>query len=153
MTYKTGEKTLLEIGKEMGGLTPTMVNKILDHGFEKMKMLLNIDAANGNQLKFDYITKKIFAIRKKTANFYVRKLKESNGEPTKFLKRLKQERLISKFDLKNIKQQEIDGIKILNEYDNKISEQILLEDIETDNNIFKTYQSTVSKNLFLEIDK
>ncbi len=152
-TYKTGEKTLLEIGKEMGGLTPTMVNKILEHGFEKLKTLLSINEENNNQLKFDFITKKIFEIRKKTATFYIKRLKESDGNAEKFLKKIKQDKLISKSDIKNIRKSEIDGIKILHDYDNKTSEMILMEDIETDENIFKTYQAAVSKNLFLDIKK
>ena len=142
-TYQTGEVTLTKIGKKLGNLSPTMVNKILDKGYKKFKYIF---IPNGKE----NILGSLEQIRIKVAKKYVKAMSRQKMQTNadEILKGLCKEQVIGKHDTKYISQREKDALVILAEYNEDVMEAILLEDIEQDDNLYKTFQTAISKAAF-----
>ena len=151
LKYQTGEATLKEIGQTLGGLTPTMINKLGESGFDKIRSMTNnaplysLDEDSASELN-RFITN----CRTSTAIEYASHLLKFKGQIKLFVEDLVKRRIMTPHDLKIIKDLEIESlVHLASEPQGRII-QILLLDIERDNNIFKSYQSAVSKLAFPE---
>jgi len=147
-TYHTGEVSLRDIGKELGGITPTMVNKLVGTGMDKFRALTQgqgLDNINGDAL--ESFLKKIQGARVAAADEFMQKLAASSsiGE---FLKGLQKSQILSPTDLRLVTKSEMDGLRMLKDKDPELAKQMLLQDIQDDNNLFKSYQAMVSKKVF-----
>lgn len=149
--YQTGEVTLASIGKDLGGLTPTMINKLSTSGINKIRKLTNgisISELQGSQI--DMLDKFIMDCRIEAAIDYADLLKASKRNLEDFMINLVKSKLITAVDLKTLSPNE--KLEIAKLYDKDQGEIVtsLLRDISQDSNIFKSYQCAVSRKAFPE---
>jgi len=146
--YKTGEATLKDIGAELGGVTATMVNKIGSKAMEDFKKL-NFGKRPGalSPVEKEDQEQKIDNARTDAADEFVDLLHAASSVED-FLDTLKRNRVLSTMDLKIIKPEEVDGLDILKFKNPDRAKLILMQDIEEDDNLFKTYQSSVYRKVF-----
>jgi len=147
-TYQTGEVSLKDIGKELGGITPTMVNKLAASGMDKFRSLTQgqaLDNVDGAAL--EEFLKKIQDARADAADEFVQRLADATtiGE---FIKSLQKGQILSPTDLKLVTKNELEGLRMLQKRDPEVAKQMLMQDIQDDNNLFKSYQAMVSKKVF-----
>lgn len=145
--YTQGDVTLRELGKELGGITATMVNKLSDSAFEKIKSLfgnMSFDSADVSQSV--KIEEKIERAKNAAAKEFSKALIKAKENPEQL--RFVLSDFLSTNEIKLVDKNEWDALVILTEYDQERIEIILLEDYESDDNIFKTFQSIVSRKIF-----
>lgn len=148
VTYQTGEVSLKDIGAELGGVTPTMVNKLAASGMEKFR------AITGGKPLRDLDSDELEAFLKKIHDARLTAVEEFTSEllaaksVADFLKGLAKRQILSPTDLKLITKSELDGLQVLREKDPERIKLILLQDIQDANNIFKSFQAAVSKKVF-----
>lgn len=152
--YQTGEITLKDIGKQVGGgVTPTMVNNILNSATIKMKKITNgVSLKDLSQEQSFAIYKKICDSREQVGTKYTRELKLSNGNVEAFFAELGKKKIVSVSETRQADDNEKFGLKLLSEKEESTVKRILLEDIESDDNMFKTFQSAVSKHVFSKLN-
>lgn len=149
MKYTIGDETLKNIGKEIGNVTPTMVTKFYSSGIKKVKFTTNnksIEEMNVEEL--DDLNFKIMTIRIEAAKEYSEILNKNSGKISDIIKQLIANQYITKNEASLISEEEI--IELI-KLSTKTKEEICLflhTDIERDNNIFKTFQSIVSKKFY-----
>ena len=144
-SYKTGDATLRNIGDELG-LTPTMINKIETSGMEKFKKLMGGSSSNDTEGQTKNLMQKIGKAREVTANEFVAMLKNSPSIQD-FLEILIKSQILTQNELRLIEPEELEALEILKGYEPSRAEMILVQDIEEDDNLFKTFQSAVSKKI------
>lgn len=145
--YQTGDVSLKDIGQELGGVTPTMINKLATSGMEKFaKLTKDVSPSEMEYADVEDMLNKIETARQEVAKEFAKKLKEANSVD-EFLKTLAKEHILTPTDLKIISPEEIEGLEILMDKSEDRIAMILIEDIEDDDNLFKTYQSAVSKKV------
>lgn len=148
-TYQTGEVTLKDIGKELGGLTPTMINKLATSGSEKIKKLTHgVAPWDMNEEQWGDLLKTIKEARRDVAKIYAENLKSYGGDVKAFLESLVKAHILTPSDLKLVSDQEFEGLALLSQKSTDQIINVILHDIERDNNVFKSYQSAVSKKVF-----
>lgn len=148
-TYQTGEVTLKDIGKELGGLTPTMINKLASSGGEKIKKLTHgVAPWDMNEEQWEDLLKTIKEARQEVAQVYAENLKSYGGDVKAFLESLVKAHILTPSDLKLVTDQEVEGLALLSQKSTDQIVNVLLHDIERDDNVFKSYQSAVSKKVF-----
>jgi hypothetical protein len=148
-TYQTGEVSLKDIGQELGGLTPTMINKLAASGMEKIRKLSGGTAPwDMESDQWEALLAAIKSARSDTATEYAEALKGSAGNIRGFLQSLAKQQILTPSDLNLIRDEEVEGLAILYTKPAEQIRNILLQDIEGDNNIFKSFQSAVSKKIF-----
>ena len=146
--YKTGEVSLRDIGQELGGVTPTMINKLGAKAMEDFKTLNfgkrpeTLTPAEKNQ-QFEQTEQ----ARHDAAEEFA-ELLHNSASVEEFLNTLKRNMVLSPMDLKTITPEELDGLEILKEKDPERAKLILIQDIEEDDNLFKSYQSAVYRKIF-----
>jgi len=153
MKYQSGDKTLKNVGKKLGNITITMVSRICDNALEKTKKLtcqktlesLDVD----EDTRFFYL---IEQHREKALKEFIHIFRQVDYDIYDFLMALKKQQFLTNGDLSILKETEIEKlveIKMLL-INNEIEEvkKILLEDINTDNNIITVYQSIISSLVF-----
>ncbi len=146
--YQTGDVSLKDIGEELGGLTPTMVNKLASSGQEKMSKILKTSLEDIDDEDLDNVINQIYDARYNAAEEFANALKESAGNVTAFLKQLMKKQYLSSSEAKSLSDEERQGLEILAEKDPENIRAILLQDIEEGHNMFKTFQAMVSKKIF-----
>lgn len=147
--YQTGEVTLKDIGQELGGLTPTMINKLAASGMEKVKNITKGVAPWDMEAdQWDQLMDTIMKARVETANEFANTLKASAGDIKGFLQGLEEKHVLSPGDLKLVSDKEVEGLTVLASKSPEQIANVLLHDIERDDNIFKSFQSAVSKKVF-----
>ena len=148
--YQTGEITLQKIGKTLGGITPTMVNRLFDNGIEKFKHLskqkhLLVVTHEEDEAIASFIGK----IRAAAVDLYIEMLAESKGDIYNFLFALKKKQIVTDGDMKIITDREIEHLHYLYYAESKeVVSKMLLTDIELEDNIYSTFQSTISRLMF-----
>ena len=146
--YQTGEVSLKDIGKELGGVTPTMINKLGASAMEKFRNIAggkSIQDLDSDELE-TFLTK-IQNARSEAADEFVAELISSKSV-FDFMQGLAKRQILTPTDLKIVKKQELDGLKILMRKDPERVKLILLQDIQEDDNLFKSFQASVSKKVF-----
>lgn len=147
--YITGEETLKVIGKEVGNMSPMMVTKFFLSAINKVKFATkNTSIENLDEDEYNLLNEKIFKARKEACDEYVKILKSNQNNIKNILTTLHKEKYLTKNEVKLVSDTEIVELtKLSNKPTNDII-VILGSDIEKDNNIFKTYQSVVSKKFY-----
>jgi hypothetical protein len=149
--YQTGEVTLEKIGESLGGLTPTMINKLSTSAMDKIRTMsegLRFDTFVEDAL--ERLNHRIIACRVEAAHEYAKSLKESNGRIKDFISGLVKKRIMTKNDMKLITDAETVALTLL--FTKPVNEIVgtLLHDISLANNVFKSYQSSVARKAFPE---
>lgn len=149
--YQTGEVTLVNVGKALGGLTPTMINKLSTSGMDKIRRLSNgIPIRDLPDEQADQLDKFIMDCRIEAAIEYASLLKASEGNIEKFMTSLVKSRLVTTVDLKTLPANE--KLEIVKLYAKDQGDVVthLLRDISQDANVYKSYQCAVSRKAFPE---
>lgn len=147
--YQTGEVTLKDIGQELGGLTPTMINKLAASGMEKVKKITKgVAPWDMESEQWDDLIGAIMKARQETAQEFAGELKRHAGDVKAFLQSLEEKHVLSPGDMKLVSDKEVKGLAILSGKELAQIVNVLLSDIERDDNIFKSFQSAVSKKIF-----
>lgn len=149
MKYTVGDETLKNIGKEIGDVTPTMVTKFYASGINKIKFATgnkSIEQMDSEEL--DSLNIKIMGARKDAAKDYSDILIKNSGKISDIIKELIINHFITKNEAELITEDEV--IEIMKLSTKSVDEICitLYTDIERDNNLFKTYQSIVSKKFY-----
>lgn len=146
--YQTGDVSLKDIGKELGGVTPTMINKLQTSGMGKFaKLTGGVHPEDLDDEVLEDFLRKIKTAREEGAIEFAERLKAADSV-TDFLKSLAKSQILTPTDLKIITPEELEGLEILKDKPEENIMLILMQDIEDDDNLFKTYQSLVSKKVF-----
>lgn len=150
LQYQKGEVLLSDIGKELGGLSNTMITRLSDSGVQKFRTLTNntmisdMDSKQFNKMNEFIVDCRIYA-----ALGYADALKKSKLSNIKdIFANLKSAKLITANDIKQVDDSEKQEILALQKLDQGDIVQALLKDISKDNNIFKSYQVAVSRKAF-----
>ncbi len=148
--YKKGEKTLSEIGAEIGHVSATMIKKIGDGAEIKLNTLYKNKCPSDNSSIDDEISlnKSIDNAQLETSTKFAKILKDSNGDMEIFFSSLVKEQIITSNEIDLISGREKTGLSMLCGMESDIIEDILLEDIGHENNRFKTFQNAVSKTIY-----
>jgi hypothetical protein len=147
--YCVGDETLKNIGKEIGDVTPTMVTKLHASAVNKIKFAThNKSLEQMDEDELDDLNLKIFNARHEAAKDYVDILTTNKGKISDIVSKLIDNKFITKNEAELIEEDElVEILKLSNKSPKEIS-LTLYTDIEKDNNIFKTYQSVVSKKYY-----
>jgi len=146
--YQTGDVSLKDIGKELGGVTPTMINKLATSGMGKFaKLTGGKHPEDLDDEDLEAFLRKIKAARAEGAAEFAEMLKSASSV-AEFLRNLAKGQVLTPTDLKIIEPEELEGLEILKSKPLENIMLILLQDIEDDDNLFKSYQSLVSKKVF-----
>lgn len=150
--YQMGETTLKKIGLSLGGLSPMMVCKLTTSGIEKIKSLTGgVLFENLDEEAIRNIDLKILKMRLEAARELAFDLKKYTNNIEGFLALLVEKRIITKNDIKIMEKKEFEQLTALSNKENqKDIVNALLEDIGKSNNLFKIFQSIVSKKVFPE---
>lgn len=146
--YKKGEESLSAIGKECGGITAPMIQRLERSGSEKIfelsggKNFMNLDPEDA-----EIMNDKIEAARVTAAKNYADLLK-SHEDIDSMFQYLIQNQIMTGIDLKLISQRERDTLGILQSYAKDTIVEFLLNDITRDSNVIKSYQSCVAHTIF-----
>lgn len=146
--YQTGDVSLKDIGKELGGVTPTLVNKLETSAMQKLSKLTggkHPSDLNAEELEA-FLTKVKTARQEGAEEFADLLLASKNIE--EFIKALAKKQVLAPTDVKLMKPEEIEGLEILKSMSKDRIVTILKQDIEESNNLFDSYQSYVSKKVF-----
>jgi BMFP domain-containing protein YqiC len=147
--YQTGETTLQKIGDELGGLSPTAINKLAGASMDKVKRLTKgVAPWDMDSDDWENVSEKIMAARVKVAEDFAKALKGSKGNVESFLKDLVDQKVITNWDVENMSEKEMEELFYLTARSEEQIKYTLLGDIEKDNNIFKSFQSAVSGKIF-----
>jgi hypothetical protein len=144
--YQTGDVTLRDVGQELGGLTPTMINKLSDTGMEKFKKLLGGKGSDDFAGQTKNLMQKISQAREEVAKDFAIALKSAPSVES-FLADLVKAQTLTVKELELIEPEEKEGLDILREREPDAIAAILAQDIEDVDNLFKTFQSAVSKKM------
>jgi len=149
--YQTGEATLKTIGNVLGGLTPTMINKLCTSGMEKIRVMSGgISLEDLDEDVAEQLNNAIMSCRLKAAYEYAGDLKRSNGQIKSFVESLVKQRIMTAHDIKLIQDQEVVALTMLVPKSIQEIVDVLLDDIQQEENVFKTYQSAVARKAFPE---
>lgn len=149
--YQTGETTLREVGQALGGLTPTMINKLVTSGMGKItKMSKGVPLDELAGPAADDLNKTIMDCRVVAALEYAEALKDSKGRIKNFIAGLVKKRAMKASDVKLMTDKEVVSLSLMYSKSQGEIVQLLLRDINQDNNLFKSYQSVVSRKAFPE---
>lgn len=150
-TYTKGNETLASIGKAIGGVTPTMVNKISDQATIRMGAMLKALNADNPWLVRE-AEDKIENAFLTVAETYADAIQKSaiSGE---VLEHVVNAGLLSMSDALGVDDVELDAIQELIEFAQEGAtqaelEDVFLEDLEKSVNVFETVQLCVSKIVF-----
>lgn len=146
--YKKGEESLSAIGKECGGITAPMIQRLERSGSEKIFELsggnnfMNLDPDDA-----EVMNDKIDIARLAAAKNYAELLKSHNDVDDLF-QHFIQNQIMTNIDLKLISQRERDTLGILQSYAKDTIVEFLLNDIARDSNVIKSFQSCVAHTIF-----
>lgn len=148
--YQGGEVTLKEIGKVLGGVSPTMINKLALSGVQKFRALTKGETFEKiSEKDSNAILKNIVLIRKETVGEYASNLKSSRGDIKHFVRYyLIKKQIMTTLDARLMEDKEIESLILLAGKSRKQIMDILLFDIGRQDNLFKSFQSAVSRKAF-----
>ena len=146
--YKKGEESLSAIGKECGGITAPMIQRLERSGSEKIfelsggKNFMDLDPEDAEEMN-----DKIHSARLSAARHYAGLLK-SHVDIDSLFKHLIDNQIMTAIDLKLISKRERGTLEILQSYAEDTIIEFLLNDISRDSNVVKSYQSCVAHTVF-----
>lgn len=147
--YTKGDKTLKAMSKQLGDVTPAMVNKIFAGGAEKFKKLTGgISPEDMSDEDLVALGAQIDKAREETAVDFAKLLKASRGNTKKFLDALVKAQILTPGELGFLTDEEVGALTMLAGRTEDEIRGALLADINHDDNVFKTFQNAVSKRVF-----
>ena len=149
--YQTGDVSLKDIGQELGGITPTMINKIGASAGEKMRKLTGGKHPDELTPEEEFeMNKKLFAFMDIAAKRFASVLKASNGNVGKFLAALQKAHILTPNEARSITDEEIEALINLSSLEEDNIAQVVKRDLDRKdgNNLIKTFQSLYSKTVF-----
>lgn len=144
--YQTGDVKLADLADELG-VTKTTINNITNSAFDKFskmtfgKRIDDLETAESKML-FDLIND----TREEVADVFASELKYTSTI-SNFMESLAKQHILTPLSLKNISSSELEALEHLKEKDEDRIALILLQDIEEDDNIFKSFQAAVSRKI------
>lgn len=144
------EVTLNSMRVEFGNITRAMIAKITKKGLQKALYLLDgIDPNDMSDLDEILLNERIEKARIQAAEWYSHHLWEYAGKISRFFKFLKQNRVLTKTEIDLISEDEFQTLSMLAYLKPKEISGFLLDDIEENENLIKTFQNAVSRFAFL----
>lgn len=135
--------TFRDLKSKLGNITTTMVNKIFLSGTQKIKHLTKgVPPDEMDPVEFADLMKRIDICRQEVAREFAKSLKESNKDIKSFLLKF-----LTKVEISWVSEEEIEALIQLSGYEEELVVEMLLSDIEEDDNLFKTFQNAVSKEI------
>jgi len=149
--YQMGETTLKSIGALLGGLTPTMINKLGTSGMDKFRALTSgVSPEKMDEAELLKLNDNIFKCRQVAAREFAGDLKRTSGRTKTFITLLVKKHIITQNDVKIMEDAEVAALTILSTHSQEEIIRRLLKDISSSDNVFKTFQSAVTKKAFPE---
>lgn len=148
-------ESMSNISKEIGCMNHSAIQTTISTGIEKIKKLTkNKSWKDVPEEEFEKLNNLIDEVRKISAKEYVHILNYfKKGKISKFLEYLVQSDNMTKKDLKFVSVEEIEALYTLSKLKDYKMKELLLRDIENEDNVFKTYQNLVSRNIFLVLEE
>lgn len=151
--YKSGEQALKDIGKEIGGLTAAMINKLEKSGLEKLfnlmgaKQIVNMSEVELESLLIG-VFEKVDKVRKEVALEFATNLKKFGTNVKDFIKDLLKKGIITAVDINIMEPREIEMLVYLTSKSLEEIVEYLRGDITKDDNRIKSFQAAVAHKLF-----
>lgn len=147
--YNTGDVTLKDIGKDMGGLTAAMINKLEQSGMEKfVKLMGGHNPMDMDEAELDDLLRKVDEARMSTSVEFANDLKASKGNLKGFVQGLLKKQILTPNDVKLMNPPEIEMLMYLMSKPADQVAEYLRGDIRKDNNRIKSFQAAVARKLF-----
>jgi hypothetical protein len=143
------EHTLENVGKQLGGITATMINRLSKSAMDKFK-ILTFETHFSNMTDEDLLlfNKGIEKFRNQALDKYIILLRDSQGDLNTFFNALIKEQIMTKKEIELLQPIEYDVLLQLYALTDKEIKKFLLIDIEMDNNMIKSFQSMISRQAF-----
>lgn len=147
--YTQGDKTLKEMASTLGGITGTMVNKIFVSGADKLQRLTG-GVSPMDMEGDDLITmfELIDHAQTLAASEYASSLLAHNGDIPTFIQSQITALNLTEIEARAITPEECDGLLVLSEMEHTRIMAVLLEDLDSDDNLFLGFQNAASKKVF-----
>jgi hypothetical protein len=143
------EYTLEEIGKTLGGITATMINRLSNTGMAKFKTLTFDTPFGEMSTEVDNLHRQaIQTYRDRAADKYITALKESKGDLNNFFAFIASTQVMTEKEIQLVLPMEFDAILLLSSLDEEDIREFLLDDISRNPNIVTSYQCMVAKQAF-----
>lgn len=147
--YTQGDVTLKDMAANLGGITGTMVNKLCTSGSNKILRLTGgVPLMDMEDSAVKEMTKAVRTAQLRAAAEYASSLLSFNGDIDSFIQN--QTAILNLTDLEahTISQEEKDGLAILSGMEHERIMLILLEDLNSYDNLFLGFQNAASKKIF-----
>lgn len=149
LSYENWEVTINSLRSQFGNITRAMIGKIALKALDKAKYLLGgVNIIEMSPEEEIVLMEKIQNGKVSAARWYAATLWDYAGKIGHFLKLLRKMKIISKTEFELITEDEFQTLSVLAYLKPEEIQAFLLDDIEDDNNILKTYQNTVSRRLY-----
>lgn len=144
----SGEKTLKDIAKELGGISIPMARNIEIGGLEKLKKLLGgKNFLHMDEDELDELLQSADKARDEVSLTFAKELKAAGGDIRKFLKGLVAKNTITAVDVKLLSPKEIEMlVYLMDKPEAQVAEYLRGDSRKSDNKI-KTFQAAVARAL------
>jgi hypothetical protein len=147
--YTQGDSTLKEMAIDLGGITGTMVNKLANSAIDKLQRLTGgMSLADMEPEDLNSMFDLIEYSRLVAANEYAATLRSFKGNIPAFIENQVKNLNLTENEAKVVTQTEQDGLAILAEMEHDRIIVILLEDLNSYDNLFLGFQNAASKKIF-----
>lgn len=147
--YQTGEKTLKDIGTELGGLTPAMINKLERSGMEKfLKTMGGQNPMNMDEDELDQLLQGVDVARQAASVEFANDLKAAKGNIKNFINTLIKKQILTPTDIKLMQPRETEMLMFLmSKPADQVAEYLRGDARKADNKV-KSFQSAVARKLY-----
>jgi hypothetical protein len=152
--HENWENTINSLRPVFGDITRAMIGKIAIRALEKVRVLFeDVDVNDMLPEEELVLMERIQTGRIRAAKWYAATLWEYAGKVSRFLRLLKKMKIISRTEHDLVAEDEFQMLCVMAYWKPEEIEEFLLDDIEDDNNLLKTFQNTVSKQVFSRIKR
>jgi hypothetical protein len=147
--YTQGDRTLQNMAADLGGITGTMVNKIFVSGADKLQRLTG--GVSPMEMEGEDLIVMFAMIERAqllAAAEYAALLMAFKGNIPAFIQSQVEALNLTEKEARLVSQCEQDGLMILSEMERNRIVAILLEDLNSDDTLFLSFQNAVSKKIF-----
>ncbi|MFA6049920.1 MAG: hypothetical protein WC761_01865 [Candidatus Paceibacterota bacterium] len=147
--YNTGEKSLKDIGGELGGLTAAMINKLEQSGMAKfIKTMGGQNPMTMDEEELDAVLANVDKARLETSMEFANDLKAAKGNVKNFLATLAKKQILAPTDLKLMQPRELEMLVFLMSKPPEQVAEYLRGDARKSDNKIKSFQAAVARKLF-----
>lgn len=149
-TYQTGDVSLKNVGKELGGITPTMVNKIFSGSVDKLQSLTGGKHPNDLTPEDEAaLEKRLTDAETSAAKEYAQMIVASGGNIGKLISDLSKRQILSPNEARSLSDREIEALIDMADMSAPAVAATLRRDLNNPRgNLIKSFQSFYSKTLF-----